>query len=269
MDERAAAAKLVPGDRRIFVMSYLRGVDPTWRVLCDEKAYGIESAVDPDLKHRELEIRVRLSSPEYPVARYSDISIAEIATATYRFSWDSDGLATSKARYRIVGAGDWFETAEDLTRALAHTLTARNLTPGRHYEVQVSGKNADGATSGWSQSATWQVPAVGSVITNVGFSVSRTSIVTSFGTGVAAGCTVWGSPDDDESEFSHWVSLPTTHGPAHSHEHSGLKEGTVYRIAIYAYVDGLVAMAPTESGYYRVRTESDDDEGGVLQIVTG
>jgi hypothetical protein len=256
-------------DVRKFLARYVAGVDNTYRLLYERRAWGIVSAVDVDFMHRETQIFCKSDEPGAPRFSYSAIMIATVSPGRYSFTWNTDAYATQRIRTRVSGEETWTTHTGGANVSLEHTWSLDGFEPGESYDIAVWGENEDGWSPGWSASASWTVPEAFLNITGVEFTARSDRIDVSYVTDRNAGCRIYGALYVEEPEeilWEEWYENLAEH-PTHAHSKAGLVAGTVYAVRIYCQTGGAAAWKPSQSGYYAVRTADENGEGGGLQFI--
>jgi len=259
--EREAIVHKIEGEVKRFSTHFFNGITIRGRMLYEEMAFPIEAAVDRDFKHRDLDVYVRSDAALYPLFSYRWLAMQEIAVGSYEFTWTTDAFATSRIRHREVGTAPWTYTSHQAARSLSHSALSTGFAAGKTYEFQAYGENLQGKSPGYSSSKQWTTPAAGALhIIGVSFQTAvKGRIGISYSTSEAAKCAVYGTLYPVEEVFDDWYLNQVQHA-THAHAKTGLALGTEYAVNIQCSTDGgLLAYAPSQTGYYVIRTS---DEGG-------
>lgn len=147
-----------------FLLRYTTGLTPKDRLITQQWAFGLSSIIDLEDAHRDTEILGAADPHGPPEFQYGSIAVAAGPTPrTARITWYTDFYASTRIRYRKVGAPAWTETTEaDLTeRAVLHGVNTAVLDLASNYEAQIYSRNYADFTPGWAGALTWGIGAAG------------------------------------------------------------------------------------------------------------
>ena len=100
----------------------------------------------------EQEVELFIRESQCPEIVYSNFGTYKDGTELH-ITWDTNVGATSRARYRLEGAGVWTYTSTTFAYNTSHDkATIDPIVPDKRYEHQVYGVNQCLLTPGWSDS---------------------------------------------------------------------------------------------------------------------
>jgi len=191
-----------------------------------------------------------------------------ITTATLAWTLSSAGPAGyHRARHRLSGEADWITESWSLATSWEAEVSLTDLEDGETHDYQIESAAGPGGlwTMGWLPATplTFETESAFTlVISNVHWTIGKTTLGVLYNTNAATKCRIGYKKATDF--FWQRLSVETSyHAGGHSHTLSGLTTATEYWIRIYAYdAAGNQDYAPSEEGYYRVKTHSSAGTGG-------
>lgn len=207
----------------------------------------------------ELYIPILLSGPT---------ATPGITTATLAWTLSSAGPAGyHRARHRLSGEADWITESWSLATSWEAEVSLADLEDGETHDYQIESAAGPGGlwTMGWLPATplTFETESAFTlVISNVHWTIGKTTLGVLYDTNAATKCRI--SYKKATDFLWQQLNIETTyHTGGHSHTLSGLTTATEYWIRIFAYDSaGHEDYAPSEAGYYRVKTHSSAGTGG-------
>jgi len=191
-------------------------------------------------------------------------------------SWTLDPAEPAgyhRTRHRLVGAEDWIVGAWSGSASWTAEVTIPDLEVG-NYEYQI--ESADGDHKLWTTGflpatpGTFEIESLFTlIISNVHWTIGKTTLGVLYDTNAATKCIIsWKKATEPLWNQTNFTT--SFHAGGHSHTLSGLTTYTVYWIRIRVYdAASNEDWAPSETGYYLVRTHSSSGTGGgYVGIVT-